>query len=161
MLSAGGWNRLAPNSAEEIMTPNDQQQEAQPRRRFTDASQTCETMIGADVTIKGDVRGSSNMEYRGTLEGDLQLEGFLWLRAGGRVDGNLSATDLVVEGEVSGNIIAQNKLELRGSCRVSGDISASTLAIADGGFFEGKITMAGGPGKREAVSYREKRTSTE
>lgn len=143
------------------MTPKDQQQEAQPRRRFTDDSRTCETVIGADVTIKGDVRGTSNVEFCGTLEGELQLEGFMWLRAGSRVDGNLSATDLVVEGEVRGNISARNKLELRGSCRVSGDISANTLAIADGGFFEGKITMAGAPENRDAVSYQEKRTNPE
>jgi cytoskeletal protein CcmA (bactofilin family) len=141
------------------MTPKDQQQEAHQRRRFTDDRETCETVIGADVTIKGDVCGRSNMEMGGTLEGDIELEGFLWLRAGGQVDGNLSATDVVVEGEVTGDINARNKLELRASCRVTGDLSANSLAIAEGGFFEGKITTAGVPGSRDAVSYQEKRSA--
>jgi cytoskeletal protein CcmA (bactofilin family) len=145
-------------SAEELMTSKNPQQESHPRRRFTDGRDTCETVIGADVTIRGDVRGCSNMEMRGTLEGDIEMEGFLWLRAGGRVVGNLIATDVVIEGEVTGDVVAQNKLELRASCRVTGDLSSNTLAIAEGGFFEGKITTAGVTRNREAVSYQEKRS---
>jgi len=128
-------------------------------RRFTDATETCESVIGPDVSIKGDVRGKTDMEFRGSLKGNLDLDGFLWVRPDGRVEGNLSATNLLIEGEVRGEICAEEKAELRSSCRVEGNIFAHSLAIADGGFFEGEITMEGQSSTRDKVEFKEKRSN--
>jgi cytoskeletal protein CcmA (bactofilin family) len=143
------------------MSHENQKQQPPPDRRFTDGAESCETVIGADVAIRGEVRGTSNMEFSGSLQGDLELEGFLWLRPGGRIEGTLTVTNVLVEGEVAGNINATGKVELRSSCRVLGDVAARSLAIADGGFFEGKITMAGAPSDRAAVTFQEKRQASE
>ena len=126
-------------------------------RRFTDATETCESVIGPDVAIKGDVTGKTDMEFRGSLKGNLDLDGFLWLRPDGRVEGNLSATNVLVEGEVRGEIRVEEKAELRSSCRVEGNISARRVAIADGVFFEGAITMEGQSSTRDKVEFKEKR----
>jgi cytoskeletal protein CcmA (bactofilin family) len=128
-------------------------------RRFTDAAETCESVIGHDVSIKGDVVGTTDMEFRGSLEGNLDLDGFLWLRQDGRVEGNLSATDLLVEGEVRGEIRVSGKVELRSSCHVEGNISAQGVAIGEGGFFEGTITMAGKPSSPDDVKFKERRSN--
>ena len=139
------------------MTDNDQRQ---PQRRFTDRGAPYETVIGAAVSITGEVRGGAGMEFFGSLKGDLELDGFLCLRSGSRIEGNLRATNIVIEGEVIGNISAIDKLELRASCRVTGDLSAGSVAIAEGGFFEGAITMAGAAGDRQDVTFKEKRGSS-
>jgi cytoskeletal protein CcmA (bactofilin family) len=131
----------------------------QPQRRFTDGDTPYDTVIGAAVSITGEVRGGAGMEFFGSLEGDLELDGFLWVRSGARIEGNVHATNIVIEGEVIGNISAIDKLELRSSCRVTGDLSAGSVAISEGGFFEGTITMAGAAGDRRDVTFQEKRGS--
>ena len=138
-----------------------EQEPTQPRRRFSDLCGECETVVGPDVSITGEIRGTSNIEFCGVIDGTLEIDGFLWLRAGGRVDGRLKVTSAVIEGEVSGDIVAREKLELRSSCRVHGDISAAALAIAEGGYFEGTITMAGRPSQRGDLTFQEKRQTDE
>jgi cytoskeletal protein CcmA (bactofilin family) len=130
-------------------------------RRFTDATKNCQSVIGPDVSIKGDIQGRTDMEFRGNLEGNLNLEGFLWLRPDGRIEGNLSATDLLVEGEVRGEIHVEGKVELRSSSRVEGNINARGIAIAEGGYFEGAVTMEGQPSSRDEVEFEEKRSTEE
>jgi len=143
------------------MSHNGSQDRSSPHRRFTDAKLQCQSVIGPDVIIRGDVQGTTNMEFRGSLEGNLDLDGFLWLGSGGRIEGNLSARDLLVEGDIRGDISVRGKAELRSSCHVEGDIVATVLAIADGGYFEGTITMEGRPGSRQDVGFVEKRTPEE
>jgi cytoskeletal protein CcmA (bactofilin family) len=143
------------------MSNNGSQDRSSLRRRFTDAKLECDSVIGPDVVIKGDVRGSTNMEFRGTLEGSLDLDGFLWLGSDGRIDGDVSVTDLLVEGDVRGDMRVRGKAELRSSCHVEGDIVATALAIADGGFFEGSINMGGAPSSREDVGFKERRSPDE
>jgi cytoskeletal protein CcmA (bactofilin family) len=99
------------------------------------------------------------MDFAGSLDGDLELEGLLWLREIGTIEGDLSVGSVVIEGTVRGNIRALDKAELRATGRVEGDITAGTVAIADGAFFEGRITMAGATQSRTDVSFQEKRSS--
>lgn len=128
-------------------------------RRFTDGVDQCETVIGADAAIKGELRGTSSVELQGSLNGKMELDGFLWIRVGGRLEGDIEATAVVIEGEVEGNIDVREKAELRSTCRVKGDIAAGSLAIAEGGHFEGQITMEGKPSSRSHVTFVEKRSS--
>lgn len=138
------------------------EQDEQPRkRRFSDVEGAYESVIGAKVTVTGEIRGVCDVDLHGTLEGNIELEGFLRIREGGRIVGDIAATNVIVEGEVRGSIRAHEKAELRSACRVEGDLIAESVAIAEGGHFEGKITMAGRSEPREQVSFKEKRSSSE
>jgi cytoskeletal protein CcmA (bactofilin family) len=141
------------------MALSDTGSKAAKHRRFTDAASDCESVIGPDVVIRGDIEGTTNMEIRGTLEGNLDLEGFLWLRTGGRITGDLSSSALLVEGDVRGNIRVEGRVELRASSHVEGEIVAAGVAIAEGSFFEGSITMDGVSSSRGNVEFREKRST--
>lgn len=128
--------------------------QSSPTRRFTDSSSRIETVIGSDVRIKGELTGKANIELRGTFDGTSDIDGLLVVRDGGKVTGEISATNVVVEGAIEGDITAAEKVELRPSARVTGDIQAGSIAIAAGSFFEGKVQMK----EKEAVSFKEKRT---
>jgi len=126
------------------------------RRRFTDGSDDFATILGPGVTFEGRVSGAGNVEIEGSLEGEMAMEGLVWIRQGGAVKGDLEATSVVVEGEVQGNIRSTGKVDLREGCRMKGDITAGTVAAAEGSYFEGKIAMPNAP-QPEIMTYTEKR----
>ena len=125
-------------------------------RRFTDQTSTASTVIGKGIHVKGEITGSAPIEVWGSIEGKAGTEGLFWVREGGEVDGEIAATNIVVEGKVEGTISAKDKAELRSNCKVQGDLSAKTVAIAEGSFFEGRVQMGGGGSQRV---FKEKRQS--
>jgi len=143
------------------MTDKDQHDGATRKRRFSDVDGGYDTVVGPAVTITGEVHAACNVDLHGTVEGNIEVEGYLRLREGGRVVGDVTATNVIIEGEVRGAVRAQEKAELRSACRVEGDLVAESVAIADGGHFEGKITMAGRRESRQEVTFQEKRSDTE
>jgi len=126
------------------------------RRRFTDESDSFATVVGPGLTIDGNLRGPGSFELKGSFKGELSVEGLVWIRSAGSVDGDITAVSVVVEGEVVGNIQATGKVDLRKDCRVEGDITATSVTAADGSFFEGRIAMTNVP-ESEVVAYEEKR----
>ncbi len=127
-------------------------------RRFTDRSGTASTVIGKGIHVKGQITGSAPIEVWGSIEGKAGTEGLFWVREGGKVGGEIAATNIVVEGRVEGTISAKEKAELRSNCKVEGDLTAKTVAIAEGSFFEGRVHMGGG-GSSQKMSFKEKRNS--
>jgi len=99
-----------------------------------------ETLIGPGVHVKGDLQGKSNFHLRGTVEGNVLLEGRMVIADGGRLVGDISATSVIVEGELTGNIQATEKVQLGGNARMKGNIRSNCLSIQDGATFEGSVS---------------------
>ena len=132
---------------------------ADSNRRFTDQSNATSTVIGKGIHVTGEIKGSAPIEVWGAIEGKAGTDGLFWVREGGRVGGEIEATNIVVEGHVDGTISAKEKAELRASCKVQGDLTAKTVAIAEGSFFEGQVHMSGGAGVQSGKStFKEKRS---
>jgi cytoskeletal protein CcmA (bactofilin family) len=130
-------------------------------RRFTDSAETFDTVIGPDAELKGEIKGQTNVQVLGSFNGDIEIDGLFWLRPGGKLSVTISATDMVIEGEIEGKLNASNKVDVRATARVKGDISSGSVAMADGSFFEGNISMPKGEsGKANVVRYEEKRTES-
>jgi cytoskeletal protein CcmA (bactofilin family) len=143
------------------MNPPQDRTAPRSHRRFTDEYETIATLIGRDVTILGELRGATNVDFSGTIEGELDVEGFLWIRAEGRVVGTITADAVVVEGRIEGDLTIRGAVELRPDCHVEGNVTAGSIAIAEGAFFEGGITMGGDEVDRKAVAFEEKRGETD
>jgi cytoskeletal protein CcmA (bactofilin family) len=125
------------------------------QRRFTDEREGFASSIGRDVTIEGTIRGATNLEIWGSFEGEMEIQGLVWLRPGSRVIGELVATDLVVEGELRGKVRADRKVDMRATCHVLADVTASKVAAAEGSYIEGRITVA--EQTSEVIGYAERR----
>lgn len=130
------------------------------RRRFTDDTDGFATILGPDLKIEGDIRGSGSLELKGSFKGKLSVDGLVWIRPRGSVNGEIEASSVVADGKVVGSIRATGKVDLRKGCRVQGDITASSVAAADGSFFEGRIEMPQAP-EPEVVAYKEKRSASQ
>jgi cytoskeletal protein CcmA (bactofilin family) len=126
------------------------------RRRFTDETDIFATVLGPDLDIEGHLHGSGSLELKGSFKGDLSMEGLVWIRPQGSVDGDVKASSVVVEGKIVGSVRATGKVDLRKGCRVEGDITSSAVAAADGSFFEGRIDMPQSP-EPDVIAYEEKR----
>ncbi|MGF1468796.1 MAG: polymer-forming cytoskeletal protein [Sandaracinaceae bacterium] len=95
---------------------------------------------GAELRVQGRLEGASNLRIDGALEGEIDVEGGLWIGPEGRVVAPLSVTRLDVEGEVRGPVRAR-AVSVRAGGRVLGDVMAGRVTIEDGGALHGGIDM--------------------
>lgn len=110
--------------------------------------------IGKSVVIRGELSGSEDLYIDGQVEGTIELrEHNLTVGPNGRVNANMNAKEVIVQGAVKGNIRAVDRVEIRKSGSVSGDLVAARIVIEDGAFFKGSIDIQkGGDGKSGGAS---------
>jgi len=93
--------------------------------------------------IRGELTGNEDLTIEGKVEGKIDLmDHNLTIGSTGRIEAEINAKKVVVEGEVTGNVAANEKVELTASGRVKGDIVAPRVVIADGAQFKGMVDMS-------------------
>jgi cytoskeletal protein CcmA (bactofilin family) len=98
--------------------------------------------IGKSLSIQGDVTGGEDLEVEGRITGKIDLGGRdLTVLAGGRVEAEVHARNVVVHGEITGNVFASEKVAISESGLMKGDISALTVSVVAGAQFRGGIRM--------------------
>jgi len=76
------------------------------------------------------------------VEGTVTLsDSRLTIGPNAKVQADLSARDVLIQGQVHGNIVATGRVELRAGCSVEGDIRALRLAVEDNAVFRGKVDL--------------------
>ncbi|MBX6358955.1 bactofilin family protein [Pseudacidobacterium ailaaui] len=109
--------------------------------------------IGKSVQIRGEVKGSEDLLVDGVVEGTITLsDSRLTIGANARVQANVAARDVVVNGTLNGNIHATGRVELRAGCLVTGDVHAQRLSIEENAVFSGKVDLMQGTGATERPS---------
>ena len=99
-----------------------------------------ETVLGANSTLRGDLKSQANIRLDGTFEGNLEIEGNVLVGETGKITADINAKNVVIAGAVRGNVNG-NKVQLLRTSRVWGDISAAAITTEEGAFIDGKITM--------------------
>jgi cytoskeletal protein CcmA (bactofilin family) len=98
--------------------------------------------IGKSVVICGEVKGSEDLIVDGRVEGTVTLSDCrLTIGPNAKVQADLSARDVLIQGQVHGNVVATGRVELRAGCSVEGDIRALRLAVEDNAVFRGKVDL--------------------
>ena len=114
------------------------------KRRLEDQFQTQHTTIIEDVEIEGTLNTHDNVRIGGNLKGQINSSGVVWISKGAKIEGNINAIGLIVEGYVHGNVQCTGKVELRSGARIKGDIACASIAVSQGCSFEGKVEMLEG-----------------
>lgn len=99
------------------------------------------TIVGQDATLEGKLSVKHAMRVDGQVNGELNSTDTITVGASGRVEGTVSAEDVVVGGQVDGSIKANGKITLEAGSRFSGDLEATRLVITEGATFNGRSTM--------------------
>ncbi len=97
------------------------------------------SVIGPDVTIRGDVEASADLHVDGTVQGDLTCASLVQGEAS-RIEGAIVAEGARLSGHVKGTIAVRNLVVLK-SARIEGDVDYETLTIEQGATVEGRFAM--------------------
>ena len=99
--------------------------------------------FGDSVVFKGELSGSEDLTFCGQMQGNVKLSDHtLTIGPHAEIIADISARAVVVNGAVVGNVTASEVVEIEATGSVTGDIKAPRLAIADGGYFRGRVEMS-------------------
>lgn len=102
-----------------------------------------DTLIGQDIEVLGDIKFSGGLHLDGKVVGNVSAENsegsVLIVSDKGRVEGDVSVSYAVINGEVTGNVYASEKLELSGKARINGNVHYNLLEMASGAEVNGKM----------------------
>ncbi|MHC5024966.1 MAG: bactofilin family protein [Planctomycetota bacterium] len=98
--------------------------------------------IGQSVQINGELTGQEDLIIDGKIQGKISVKGHnLTIGSNGRIDAEVHAKSVIINGHVAGNITADDRVEISPTGSVQGDIAAPRVALADGSSFKGSIDM--------------------
>jgi cytoskeletal protein CcmA (bactofilin family) len=96
--------------------------------------------ISAGLKIHGDVFGESDLYIDGEVQGKIRLANSrVTVGPNGRVQAEMEALEIVIEGSVQGNLKAGASVHLRPASRVSGSVLTPRIGIDDGARLRGKV----------------------
>jgi cytoskeletal protein CcmA (bactofilin family) len=100
------------------------------------------TTIAAGLKINGEISGTSDLFIDGETQGKIRLPNArVTVGPNGRVQADIEAREIIIEGTVHGNVKAGERLHLGGASRVQGSILTPRFAIEDGARLRGKVEM--------------------
>ncbi|MFZ0521449.1 MAG: polymer-forming cytoskeletal protein [Candidatus Acidiferrales bacterium] len=106
------------------------------------AAATSSSTIGAGLKIRGDISGISNLVIEGEVQGKVQMtNGRVTVAPSGRVNADIEASEISIDGYVQGNLMATENVRLGATSHVQGSILTRRIAIEDGAGLRGKVEM--------------------
>ncbi len=105
-----------------------------------------ESLIGAHTTFEGTLKSEGPVRVLGSVQGELEAKGAVYVEESARVGAKLTASQVIVAGHVDGQIFCHGRVEIRPTGHVTGEIHAGALIVQEGAFFEGASKMAGTEG---------------
>jgi len=117
-------------------------------------------LINTDTLINGDIVFNGGLRIDGNVKGNITTHegrgGTLIISQQAKVEGQITVTHAVINGEVKGNIKTTDFLQLEAHARVSGDITYNTLEMHHGAVVSGKLTHSPhAPEEMKALPFRE------
>ncbi|WP_252177307.1 polymer-forming cytoskeletal protein [Endozoicomonas sp. 4G] len=98
------------------------------------------TLIATGTEVEGDIRFRGTVHVEGKIIGNVSSnDGKLQLIAGSRVDGNIHAAHVVINGCVTGDVYATDKLELSDKAQIEGNVYYDVMEMVAGAAINGKI----------------------
>lgn len=103
----------------------------------TDSTKT-NTIIAAGTKIKGDINLDGDIQIYGMVIGNITVnEGTIRLMRSGKIEGNLTAPYMTVDGRIDG-VCLSDHLEILENGRLNGIVKGSNFSIKKGGIFIGQ-----------------------
>ena len=99
------------------------------------------SVIGSDVTIKGNVSASVDLHVDGTIEGDIKCASLVQ-GEGSVISGGVTAETARMSGKVVGSITAKELVILK-CAQIEGDVHYDALTIEQGAQVDGRFAPNG------------------
>ncbi len=102
-----------------------------------------DTLIGPQVTIRGDLQFSGGLYIEGRVIGKLFAEdgqkAVLTLAENGSIEGEIHSPVVVINGRVDGDIHSSERMELASKARVQGNVHYKVVEMAAGSILSGRL----------------------
>ena len=112
-------------------------------RRESKPQNRIDSLIGATTRIEGNVFFSGGLRVDGAVRGNVaglpDQPATLVISEQARIDGEVQAAHVVVNGTINGPVDARESLELQAGSRVKGDIHYKSIEIQQGAVIEGRL----------------------
>jgi cytoskeletal protein CcmA (bactofilin family) len=116
---------------------------------------TIESLIGTTTVIEGNVVFTGGLRIDGQVKGNVvaspdkpEANSTLVVSESARIEGEIRAAHVVINGAVDGPIHVTEFLELQPKARVRGDVHYKTLEIHLGATIDGRLEHASGDAQR-------------
>ena len=104
------------------------------------------TLLGKGSEFEGKLTFEGQVRIDGKFSGQIFTKDTLVIGEGARVNAEINAGTVIVNGVVEGNIRAAQLIELHTPGRVKGNMETPALSIDKGVMFEGSCKMEGAKG---------------
>jgi cytoskeletal protein CcmA (bactofilin family) len=101
------------------------------------------SLVSRPMVVEGEISGDESLHVDGRVKGIIRLKGDLFVGAGGIVEAEIDARNVVIQGTITGKVIARRQLEVQPSGRFNGECTAASYEIREGAVFEGVSRMIG------------------
>jgi cytoskeletal protein CcmA (bactofilin family) len=106
------------------------------------AARNSASVIGSGLKIQGEITGDSDLVVEGEAHGRIRMmNGRVTVAANGRVNADIEAVEITVEGAVQGGLKASDRVRLGPTSQVQGSVMTPRIAIEDGARLRGKVEM--------------------
>jgi cytoskeletal protein CcmA (bactofilin family) len=100
-----------------------------------------ETIIAQGAHFKGLISCPDQLSVMGSVEGDIDCGGLVIIGNKARIQANIFARKVIIEGQVVGNIKSAEYVEIKPAGRLIGNLNAAKIRLSGGCFFEGESSM--------------------
>ena len=105
--------------------------------------QAIDTLIGAQVTIHGDLVFSGGLYVEGRIHGKVIAEegerAVLTLAEQGRIEGEVQVPVVILNGQLQGDVYAAERVELAAKARVTGNVHYKIVEMRAGATLTGRL----------------------
>ena len=108
---------------------------------MAEGNQEFPTIIGPDASFKGELTFEKGLRLMGRFEGKINTSGRLHIAKEAKMQADVEAAAIIVEGDVRGTLTANDRIELKQSARYEGDLMAAKLVVDEGAVFSGHVTV--------------------
>ncbi len=108
------------------------------------AQERVTSVLGPDMTWKGELSGEGGVRVEGAFEGSMDIDGIVVVDRNGRVTSeSIQARSVIIAGAVRSDIKAE-RVEIRSTGRVWGNVITGSFATEEGAYLRGRIEMEEG-----------------
>ena len=106
-----------------------------------------DSLIGASTRIEGNMLFTGGLRIDGSVKGNVQAlpdqPATLMVSEQARIEGDVQAAHIVVNGTIIGPVHASETLELQSSSKVKGDVHYKSIEMHQGAVLEGRLVHQG------------------
>lgn len=99
------------------------------------------SIISHTVKIEGNILSDGNVRVDGSVNGNISVNGNLTVGDTSQINGEIKATNIVLNGKINGKVIADEKIKLESKAMLIGDLISKVLIIEEGAYFDGNCKM--------------------